>query len=215
MRLSNMESPAGPTGQIVIRRHGADRIRRGHLWVYRSDIVNPKDAEPGSIVSVRDERETILGKAFFSSKSQISLRFLSRGDAPIDEAFFQERFALADRLRERLGVDPLASRRIYSEGDLLPGWVIDRYGDRLVVQSLIQATDRLQPLVTNIVMDRYRPRSILFRIDSRVSELEGLELKQEAAGDPIPDFLVTNRAGKKIGSPLRPGPKSSAQPAHP
>src|SRR5205809_8088131 len=77
--------PTGPTGQIVIRRRGADRIRRGHLWVYRSDIVNPKDAEPGSIVSVRDERDTILGKAFFSSQSQISLRFLSRGAAAIDE----------------------------------------------------------------------------------------------------------------------------------
>ncbi len=196
------------SGQIVVRRHGADRIRRGHLWVYRSDIVNPKDAEPGSIVSVRDERETILGKAFFSSKSQISLRFLSRGDAPIDEAFFQERFALADRLRERLGVDPLASRRIYSEGDLLPGWVIDRYGDRLVVQSLIQATDRLQPLVTNIVMDRYRPRSILFRNDSRVRELEGLELKQEVAGDPIPDLLVINEDGKEIAVSLTAGQKT-------
>ncbi len=196
------------SGQIVIRRHGADRIRRGHLWVYRSDIVNPKDAEPGSIVSVRDERETILGKAFFSSKSQISLRFLSRGDAPIDEAFFQERFALADRLRERLGVDPLASRRIYSEGDLLPGWVIDRYGDRLVVQSLIQATDRLQPLVQNIVMDRYGPRSILFRNDSRVRELEGLELKQEVAGDPIPDLLVINEDGKDIAVSLTAGQKT-------
>src|SRR5437879_3347860 len=141
MRLSNMES-----GRIVIRRRGADRIRRGHLWVYRSDILNPEDAGPGSVVSVRDERETILGKAFFSSKSQISLRFLSRGDAPIDEAFFQERFALADRLRERLGVDPLASRRIHSEGDLLPGWVIDRYGARLVGPSLIEATDRLASL---------------------------------------------------------------------
>ena len=198
------------SGQIVIRRHGADRIRRGHLWVYRSDIVNPKDAEPGSIVSVRDERETILGKAFFSSKSQISLRFLSRGDAPIDEAFFQERFALADRLRERLGVDPLASRRIYSEGDLLPGWVIDRYGDRLVVQSLIQATDRLQPLVTNIVMDRYGPRSILFRNDSRVRELEGLELKQEVAGDPIPDLLVINEDGKEIAVSLTAGQKTGS-----
>ena len=205
-----MESPAGPTGQIVIRRHGADRIRRGHLWVYRSDIVNPKDAEPGSIVSVRDERDTILGKAFFSSKSQISLRFLSRGDATIDEAFFQERFALADRLRERLGVDPLASRRICSEGDLLPGWVIDRYGDRLVVQSLIQATDRLQPLVTNIVMDRYRPRSILFRNDSRVRELEGLELKQEVAGDPIPDLLVINEDGKEIAISLTAGQKTGS-----
>ena len=198
------------SGQIVIRRHGADRIRRGHLWVYRSDIVNPKDAEPGSIVSVRDERDTILGKAFFSSKSQISLRFLSRGDATIDEAFFQERFALADRLRERLGVDPLASRRICSEGDLLPGWVIDRYGDRLVVQSLIQATDRLQPLVTNIVMDRYGPRSILFRNDSRVRELEGLELKQEVAGDPIPDLLVINEDGKEIAISLTAGQKTGS-----
>src|SRR5437667_2705600 len=205
MRLSNMES-----GQILIRRRGVARIRQGHLWVYRSDILNPEDAEPGSIVSVRDERETILGKAFFSSKSQISLRFLSRGDATIDEAFFQQRFALADRLRERLGVDPLASRRIYSEGDLLPGWVIDRYGDRLVVQSLIQATDRLQPLVTNIVMDRYRPRSILFRNDSRVRELEGLELKQEVAGDPIPDLLVINEDGKEIAVSLTAGQKTGS-----
>jgi len=196
------------SGQILIRRRGVARIRQGHLWVYRSDILNPEDAEPGSIVSVRDERETILGKAFFSSKSQISLRFLSRGDAPVDEAFFQERFALADRLRERLGVDPLASRRIYSEGDLLPGWVIDRYGDRLVVQSLIQATDRLQPLVQNIVMDRYRPRSILFRNDSRVRELEGLELKQEVAGDPIPDLLVINEDGKEIAISLTAGQKT-------
>src|SRR3989442_565564 len=205
MRLSNMES-----GQILIRRRGVARIRQGHLWVYRSDILNPEDAEPGSIVSVRDERETILGKAFFSSKSQISLRFLSRGDAPIDEAFFQQRFALADRLRERLGVDPLLSRRIYSEGDLLPGWVIDRYGDRLVVQSLIQATDRLQPLVQNIVMDRYRPRSILFRNDSRVRELEGLELKQEVAGDPIPDLLVINEDGKEIAISLTAGQKTGS-----
>src|SRR6266571_4649099 len=205
MRLSNMES-----GRIVIRRRGADRIRRGHLWVYRSDILNPEDAGPGSVVSVRDERDTILGKAFFSSKSQISLRFLSRGDAPIDEAFFQERFALADRLRERLGVDPLASRRIYSEGDLLPGWVIDRYGDRLVVQSLIQATDRLQPLVTRILMERYQPRSILFRNDSRVRELEGLELKQELAGEPVPPTLVVNEDGKEIEVSLTSGQKTGS-----
>src|SRR3989442_8587945 len=146
MRLSSMES-----GQIVIRRRGVARIRQGHLWVYRSDILNPEDADPGSIVSVRDERETILGKAFFSSKSQISLRFLSRGDAPVDEAFFQQRFALADRLRERLGVDPFVSRRIYSEGDLLPGWAMDRYGDRLAVQTRTRSTDRLRPLGQNIV----------------------------------------------------------------
>src|SRR5205085_7134997 len=133
--------------------------------------------------------------AFFSSKSQISLRLITRNGAAatiatttiIDERFFQQRFAEADRLRERLGVDPLLSRRIYSEGDLFPGLIVDRYNDSLVVQSLIQATDALQPVVTNILQERYRPRSILFRNDSKVRELEGLELKQEVIGEPLPD----------------------------
>ena len=104
-----------------------------------------------------------VGKAFFSSKSQIALRFLARGDVTINDEFFRKRFAAADRLRERAGVDPLLSRRIYSEGDLLPGLIVDRYDDRLVVQSLIQSTDRLQPLLTGILTERYQPRSILFR----------------------------------------------------
>src|SRR5688572_24216992 len=102
-------------GSVVIRKHGVERIRRGHLWVYRSDVADSKGASPGGIVAVRDERGTVIGKAFYSSKSQIALRFLARGEVTIDEAFFRERFAAADRLRERLGVDPLLSRRIYSE----------------------------------------------------------------------------------------------------
>ena len=94
-------------GYVVIRKRGADRLRRGHLWVYRSDIFDRNDAAPGSIVALRDERGAPLGKAFFSSKSQISLRLLTRGDIPIDDRFFQQRIAEADRLRERLDVDPL------------------------------------------------------------------------------------------------------------
>src|SRR6185369_5724116 len=95
----------GQQGAVVIRKRGADRIRRGHLWVYQTDIIN-KDAAPGSVVSVSDERGTVLGKAFYSSKSQIALRFLVRGNVPIDQKFFRERFDSADRLREQLGVDP-------------------------------------------------------------------------------------------------------------
>src|SRR5262245_22431450 len=141
-------------GEVVIRKRGADRIRRGHVWVYRTDVLRA-DAEPGSIVSVRDERGVIRGKAFYSSKSQIALRFLARGNVVIDEQFFRRRFEFADHLRETLGVDPRLSRRIYSEGDLLPGLIVDRYHDRFVVQSLIQATDRIQPLVTSILRERY------------------------------------------------------------
>jgi len=197
-------------GQIVISRRGADRVRRGHVWVYRSDILNNRDAPSGGIVAVRDDRGAVLGKAFFSSTSQIALRFIARGDAVIDEQFFRNRFEAADRLRERLGIDPFLSRRIYSEGDLLPGLIVDRYADRLVVQSLIQATDAVQPLIVQILTDRYRPRSLLLKNDSRVRELEGLELKQELLGDPLPDLLVVDEDGKQIGLSLTAGQKTGS-----
>jgi 23S rRNA (cytosine1962-C5)-methyltransferase len=197
-------------GHVVIRKRGADRIRRGHLWVYRSDVLDHNDAPPGSIVAVRDERGGVLGKAFFSSKSQISVRLLARHDVAINEPFFQRRLAAADHLRERLEVDPLLSRRVYSEGDLLPGLIVDRYGDRLVVQSLIQATDALQSLVAKLLDERYQPRSILFRNDSKVRELEGLELKQDVIGEPLPDPIVVNEDGKEIGISLTAGQKTGS-----
>jgi len=195
-------------GRVVVRKRGADRIRRGHLWIYRSDIVDAGKAKAGGIVEVREERGNFVGKAFYSSKPQIALRFLTRSDIPANEEFFRERFAEADRLRERLGVDLSLSRRIYSEGDLLPGLIVDRYDDRLVVQSLVQSTDALQPVFTSIIQDRYQPRSILFRNDSRVRELEGLELKQETIGEPVPEMLIVNDDGKKIAIGLAGGQKT-------
>ena len=197
-------------GQVVIRKRGADRLRRGHVWVYRGDIINSKDAPPGGIVSVRDERGSVLGKAFYSSKSQIAIRLLTRGDVTIDEPFFRNRFEMADHLRERLGVDPLLSRRIFSEGDLFPGLMVDRYGGRVVIQSLIQATDALLPLVTKLVQERYQPRSILLRNDSRVRELEGLELKQEVVGQALPDEIIVDEDGKQIALSLSGGQKTGS-----
>jgi 23S rRNA (cytosine1962-C5)-methyltransferase len=196
-------------GQVIVRKRGINRVRRGHLWIYRSDIVSV-DAAPGSITSVRDERGAVVAKAFYSSKSQIALRLLARGDASIDEHFFRKRFEQADHLRQLLGVDPLLSRRIYSEGDFLPGLIVDRYNDRLVVQSLIQATDRMEPLITALLTERYQPRSIVFRNDSRVRELEGLELKVDIVGEPLPANVVVEEAGKKITLPLMTGQKTGS-----
>ena len=198
------------TGQVVIRKRGADRLRRGHLWVYRSDVLDDTQVQPGDVVTVREERGTIVGKAFFSSRSQIALRLLTRQDVPIDVEFFRRRFAAADHLRERLGVDPWLSRRIYSEGDLLPGLIIDRYDDRFVVQSLIQATDRIQPLVTTLLTERYQPRSILFRNDIKVRELEGLELQQELIGEALPETITLNEDGRQIAISMAAGQKTGS-----
>jgi 23S rRNA (cytosine1962-C5)-methyltransferase len=197
-------------GHVLVRKRGADRIRRGHLWVYRTDVISTHDAAAGGIVSVRDERGVTLGKAFFSSKSQIALRFISLGDTFIDEQFFRKRFDSADRFRARFGIDPLLSRRVYAEGDLLPGLIVDRYGDRVVVQSLIQSTDVIEPTITRILQERYCPRSILFRNDSRVRELEGLELKQKIVGDALPEPILVNEDGKDLALSLTAGQKTGS-----
>jgi 23S rRNA (cytosine1962-C5)-methyltransferase len=200
----------GPSGEVRIRKRGAARIRNGHLWVYRSDVLDAKNVEPGSIVRVRDERDVVVGQAFYSSQSQIALRFLVRDhkDAPIDDGFFRRRFDEADALRSRLGVDPLLSRRIHSEGDFLPGLIVDRYGEYLVVQSLTQAADRLQPLFTAILQERYRPRSIVFRNDSKVRELEGLPIGQTWTGEEPPETVIVDEDGKQMEIALTTGQKT-------
>ena len=108
------------------------------------------------------------------------------------------------------GVDPQVSRRIYSEGDFLPGLIVDRYGEYLVVQSLTQAADRLQPLFTSILQDRYQPRSIIFRNDSKVRELEGLPLVQSWIGEEPPESVIVDEDGKLVEIPLSSGQKTGS-----
>jgi 23S rRNA (cytosine1962-C5)-methyltransferase len=108
----------------------------------------------------------------------------------------------------RLGVDPHLSRRIHSEGDFLPGLIVDRYGEYLVVQSLTQATDRLQPLFASILQERYQPRSIIFRNDSKVRELEGLPIAQSWSGEEPPETVVVDEDGKQMEIALATGQKT-------
>jgi 23S rRNA (cytosine1962-C5)-methyltransferase len=195
------------TGLVTVRKRGAARIRSGHVWIYRSDILKEKDVEPGAIVTVEDERGAVIGKAFYSSKSQITLRFLSRSAAVIDESFFEKRFDDADRLREQIGADPKLSRRISSEGDFLPGLIVDRYEDYLVVQTLTQGAARLEALFTTILRRRYAPRAILYRNDNKIRELEGLPLVREWAGEGAASVVV-NEDGIAIELPLEGGQKT-------
>ena len=113
-------------------------------------------------------------------------------------------------MRTRLGVDPQVSRRIYSEADFLPGLIVDRYGDYLVVQSLTQGTERLEPTFTSILQDRYRPRSIVFRNDSKVRELENLPVIQRWIGEEPPPSVVIDEDGKQLEIPLVTGQKTGS-----
>jgi 23S rRNA (cytosine1962-C5)-methyltransferase len=189
------------TPTVTCSHRGEERIRAGHPWVYRSDIVAVEGAAPGDIVRVvsgRGGRHRMLGSAMYSDRSEIAIRVLTRSEQPVDDAFWRGRLEQAIGYRRTLdieGTDSTAYRLVHGEGDLLPSLVVDRYGDCLVMQALSQATDRLQPAVVKHLADLLQPRGILARNDPRVRLLEGLEQKIELLHGEVPERLRVREAG--------------------
>jgi 23S rRNA (cytosine1962-C5)-methyltransferase len=192
----------------VVNKRGADRIRQGHLWIYRSDVVQV-DAVGGSIVSVTDEKGNFVGQSFYSDASQIALRFLSLTRDEIDREWWRKRIkACAER--RNIPDDTNAYRLVYSEGDLLPSLIVDRYADVLVLQTLSQGTESIKSLITEILVDAFAPQTIIERNDARVRLLEGLPLVSDTLYGSASEefeilqhglrFMVTPSGGQKTGS---------------
>ena len=163
----------------TVNRRGAARLRQGHVWVYRSDLVGEVEADPGALVSVADERGNLLGTAFYSTTSQIALRRLSPGPiAPGEElsGWVQERVSAAIAYRNGLVRDSDAWRVVFSEADQLPGLIVDRYNDLLSLQVLTQAMDREEvraPILQQLLQE-LKPAAVVERTDSRIRDLEQL-----------------------------------------
>jgi 23S rRNA (cytosine1962-C5)-methyltransferase len=160
--------------QVTITRRGAERVREGHLWVYRSDVREAGGAEGGAVVRVRDERGRATGQALYSDRSEIALRLLTTRDETVDREWWRGRLRAAASRRAGLEREAEAFRLVYSEGDLLPSLIVDRYADVLVLQTLSQGTDALKGLFTELLVEEFAPRSIVERNDVRVRALEGL-----------------------------------------
>ena len=123
----------------VLSRKGVERLQHGHPWVYRSDVATVPRAASGDVVALTDQRGRFQGKAFWSERSQIAVRLLSRDEEPIDEEFFARRIASAAALRRVAFGEETLWRAVHGESDLLPGLVADRYGDVGVIQTLVPA----------------------------------------------------------------------------
>src|SRR6478609_9836151 len=126
---------------VKISRRGAKRLQDGHVWVYRSDIVSEIGVERGTAIGVTDERGKFLGTALYSSASQIAIRMISPHAVDDLSRLLRERIQGAVTYRERVVRDTDAYRVIFSEGDFLPGLIVDRYNDLLSIQALTQAMD--------------------------------------------------------------------------
>ena len=181
-------------GSVVITPRGVERLRSGHLWVYRSD-VRSAPAEPGAVVRLTDERGNFCGRAFYSDKSQISIRLLTREDVPIDRAFFAARFRRAAAYRDLVVENSDACRLVYSEADLLPSVIVDRYGDYLVLQTLSQSSDRLKCLFVEILVELFSPKGVVERNDPKVRMLEGLDQRVSVLHGEVPPEVLVKENG--------------------
>jgi len=196
-------------GSVVISPRGVDRLRSGHLWIYRSD-VRSANAEAGAIVRLVDERGNFAGRAFYSDQSQISIRLLTREDVPIDRAFLTARIRRAAAYRDLVVENSEAYRLVYSEADLLPSIIVDRYGDYFVLQTLSQASDRLKGLLTEILVELFSPKGIVERNDPKVRMLEGLDQRVGALHGEIPSEILAKENGVTFVCDLTKGQKTGS-----
>jgi 23S rRNA (cytosine1962-C5)-methyltransferase len=173
-------SPALPKIKLSLR--GAGRLKAGHVWVYRSDLVAGDEIAPGSLVTVTDPRGKPLGTALYSSSSQIAIRLISPEPVTDLPALLRQRIGDAISYRERVVRDTNAYRVIFSEADFLPGLIVDRYNDVLSLQILTQAMDSnlVRETVISELIQRIQPAAIGERVDARVRDLEQLPPRDSA-----------------------------------
>ena len=193
----------------MISPRGVERLRSGHLWIYRSDIRSTQ-SEAGAIVRLADERGNFQGRAFYSDKSQIAVRLLTREDQPVDRAFFTERIRRAAAYRDLVVENSQACRLVYSEADLLPSLIVDRYADYLVVQTLSQGTEHIKGLILEILVEMFSPRGVLERNDPKVRLIEGLEQRVSVLHGEIPAEIPAQENGITFVHDLLKGQKTGS-----
>jgi 23S rRNA (cytosine1962-C5)-methyltransferase len=167
---------------ITVSNRGALRLKTGHLWVYRSDVSKADEAPPAALVNVRDERGRPLGSALYSSSSQIAIRLLTSKVIGEGEllSLLRQRIDDAVAFRAKNVRDSDSYRVIFSEGDLLPGLIVDKYNDVLVMQVLTQAFDRedIRLVITEKLAEHFPGASLLDRVDPHIRQLEELPARE-------------------------------------
>jgi len=185
---------------------------RGHPWVFSGAVARAEgDLTPGEIGEVYSGDGNFLGMGQFNPHSQIILRMLTRKKEVLNSSFFKERLIRAAALREQgLRGKTNAYRVVNGEGDFLPGLIVDRYRDILVLQCLTAGMERLKGLFIDLLVNQLHPKSIYERSDGSSRREEGLsEVKGLVYGEEIDDpveieeygcwFRVDVKAGQKTG----------------
>lgn len=208
----NISAPAGARPTVTLRKGAQRRALAGHPWIYSNEIeMTPaaKALPPGQVVRVKAEDGRPIGTALFNPHSLIAGRLIDADPhLAIDAGFLARRLERALALRERLYDKPFY-RLIHAEADGLPGVVLDRFGDTLVLQTNSAGMERLLDLLIEAIERVLKPEAILLRNDSPTRKLEGLETYVRMAKGTLEGplsleengvrFLADPREGQKTG----------------
>ncbi len=186
---------------VYLKKHEDKRLRHGHVWIYSNEIDTRKTPlsqfQPGQLIQFVDSQARPLGIGYINPHTLLCARLLTRDiNQTIDQAFFARRLQSALALREQLFPKPYY-RLVHGEGDALPGVIIDRYGDHLVVQITTAGMEALKPLLLAALQQVVAPQSVLWRNDHGMRQIEALEeYVAPAYGDPPVDVMLEENGVK-------------------
>ncbi|MGI8820951.1 MAG: class I SAM-dependent rRNA methyltransferase [Chthoniobacterales bacterium] len=178
------------------------RILHGHDWVFSGEVLKAfGDPLDGDVISLKDGRDQLLGSAIYNSRSQIVARRFSRRRQDLDADFFERRIKQAADYRARRAVDPRLCRLVWSESDGLPGVIVDRYGDHVVLQTLTLAMDIRKALIVDALITILGKVTVIERNDAPVRRAEGMETQSGVLNGHAPTAAVTIAIEAVAGAP--------------
>jgi 23S rRNA (cytosine1962-C5)-methyltransferase len=200
------------TVQLRLKKNQDRRLRSGHCWIYSNEVdtkATPlKDMQPGQAVDILNHQDKWLGSGYVNPNSLICARLVSRDrDHPLTGSLLVHRLKIALALRERLYAKPYY-RLVFGETDGLPGLVVDRYGDLIVVQLTTAGMEQMKAEVVAAIEKVLKPTGILWRNDSSIRELEGLDQYIELASGKMPELLTLEEGGLKFQVQAQEGQKT-------
>lgn len=197
---------------LRLKANAERRLRAGHLWVYSNEVdvlATPLTTfQAGDQAILEAAGGKALGIVALSPNNLICARLISRDlKHPLDKSLLVHRINVALSLRERL-FDAPCYRLVYGDSDLLPGLVVDRFGDHLVVQLASAAMERHKDAVVEALVQVLKPAGILFKNDSSARDAEGLERYVETAFGVMPEWVALEENGVKFEAPVQGGQKT-------
>ena len=190
-------------GAVLRLKKGREQRARTHPWIFKGDVADASDVEPGSVVTVVDAGGRFVGRGLFNPRPALCCRIVTWKDEALDAAFFARRLAAAVDGRARGGALPEVARLVWSEADGLPGLVVDRYGPVVVVQCLTLGMARAQRDLVAGLRGRLGDLPVFRADDAVVAQIEGFEPVAGWVDRPGPDEIVVDEGGVRMA--VRPG----------